>query len=181
MVERADERLYAAKAQRKAAAAATGTINAESGAETSPHDHATSDSISLTEAAGAPVRLSVRQPKRIDILLIGSDLGGSSFVEPTGTVDLSRHGISLVSRHKLDLEQEVVVRCPETNRETEAKVVRLINSHSDSHTYGLALVGTTIEIFGVEIPALLGESEEKEEEYAITRHGSAPHQNRLSR
>src|SRR5580700_9392120 len=97
MVERADERLYAAKAQRKAAAAATETISAESGAETSPHDHATSDSISLTEAAGAPVRLSVRQPKRIDILLIGSDLGGSSFVEPTGTVDLSRHGISLVS------------------------------------------------------------------------------------
>ena len=181
MVERADERLYAAKAQRKAAAAVTGTISAESGAETSPHDHTTSDSISLTEAAGAPVRLSVRQPKRIDILLIGSDLGGSSFVEPTGTVDLSRHGISLVSRHKLDLEQEVVVRCPETNRETEAKVVRVINSHSDSHTYGLAFVGTTIEIFGVEIPALLGEAEEQEEEVATTCRISAPHQNRLSR
>jgi len=183
MVKRADERLYAAKAQRKTAAAelpaATETIRIESGAEASSHDHAYSGAISLAEAEGAPVRLSVRQPKRIDILLIGNDLGGASFVEPTGTVDLSRHGISLVSRHKLDLEQEVVVRSPETNRETEAKVVRVISSHSDSHTYGLAFVGATIEIFGVEIPALLGESED--EEHATTCHGSATHKNRLSR
>jgi len=72
-------------------------------------------------ATGLPwqvVRRSGRIPKEISILLIGSDLAGKIFSEPTKTALLSLHGASLLARYKLSPEQELVPRWPERNKET---------------------------------------------------------------
>jgi len=184
MIKRADERLYAKKAERKAAekkaaAAAQLPPAAEPAREESvtpvyaaslvpARCDAPSASISQPEAEPVFVRRSVRVPKSIPILLIGSDLTGKMCMEKTKTVDLSRYGLALVSRHKLALDQEITVRCLETNREANAKVVRVISSQLNSHTYGLAFVGSTVEICGVEIPAL-SESEREAERDLLPR------------
>jgi PilZ domain-containing protein len=69
------------------------------------------------------VRSSGRIAKEIPIFLIGSDLDGKVFSEPTNTVLLSLHGAGIVSRHKLSPEQELILRCPERNIEAEIRVV----------------------------------------------------------
>jgi len=51
------------------------------------------------------------------------DLNGKVFSEPTTTVLLSLHGAGLLSRHKLSSEQELVLRWPEPNKETEIRVL----------------------------------------------------------
>jgi diguanylate cyclase (GGDEF)-like protein len=173
MIKRADERLYAKKAERKAAAAAQLPPAAEPAREESvapvyaaslvpARCDAPSASIPQPEDEPAFVRRSVRVPKRIPILLIGNELTGKTIMENTKTVDLSRYGLALVSRHKLALDQEITARCLETNREADAKVVRVISSQLDSYIYGLAFVGSTVEIGGVEIPAF-SESEREAE------------------
>jgi hypothetical protein len=47
------------------------------------------------------VRFTSRIPKEIPILLIGSDLDGTVFSEPTTSAVISLHGAAILSRHKL--------------------------------------------------------------------------------
>src|SRR6202040_3681118 len=84
------------------------------------------------------VRSSGRIPKQIPILLIGSDLDGKVFSEPTHTVLLSLHGAGIVSHHKLSPEQELILRCPERNIEAEIRVVGQLGSRQNIYTYGVA-------------------------------------------
>jgi hypothetical protein len=98
------------------------------------------------------VRRSCRIPKEIPILLIGSDLDGRLFSEPTKTVLLSLHGAGLLSRHKLSPEQELVLRWPEQNKETEIRVVGNIGTSQGVHTYGVAFLDTKLNFWGIDFP-----------------------------
>ena len=98
------------------------------------------------------VRSSGRIPKEIPILLIGDDLGGKVFSERTRTVVLSLHGAGILSRHKLSPEQELVLRWPEQNKETEIRVVGQLGTHDGVHTYGVAFVDPKLNFWGVEFP-----------------------------
>lgn len=100
------------------------------------------------------MRSSGRIPKEIPIILIGSDLGGSVFSEPTKTVLLSLHGAGLLSRHKLCAEQEMVLRCPELNKEAEIRVVGQLGTQQGVHTYGVAFVDASLKFWDVEFPSL---------------------------
>lgn len=114
-------------------------------------------------------RRSGRIAKEVSVLLFGSDLDGKVFAEETRTVLLSRHGAGVVSRFKLTAEQEIIIRRVDTNREAEVRVVGLIGSLSDSHTYGLAFRDTNINFWGVEFPTLT--EREKAARYCLLECG----------
>src|SRR5260370_15929234 len=87
-----------------------------------------------------PVRRSARIPKQIPILLIGSDLDGRMFSESTSTVLLSLHGAGILSCHKLSPEQELILRWPEKNKETDIRFVGPISAQARLPTHGATLL-----------------------------------------
>jgi PilZ domain-containing protein len=98
------------------------------------------------------VRRSGRIPKEIPILLIGSDLDGRVFSESTKTVLLSLHGAGILSKHKLSPEQELILRWPENNKETEIRVVGNLGTHEGMHTYGVAFLDPNLNLWGLDFP-----------------------------
>lgn len=100
------------------------------------------------------VRSSSRIPKQVPILLIGSDLEGKVFSEPTHTVLLSLHGAGIVSHHKLSPEQELILRCPERNIEAEIRVVGQLGSQQGSYTYGVAFTDSALKFWDIDFPPL---------------------------
>ena len=100
------------------------------------------------------MRSSGRIPKEIPILLIGSDLDGRVFSESTKTVLLSLHGAGILSRHKLSPEQELVLRWPERNKESEVRVVGHIGSDSGGHTYGVAFFDPHLNFWEIDFPSI---------------------------
>jgi hypothetical protein len=100
------------------------------------------------------VRITARIPKEVPILLIGSDLDGKVFSEPTNTVVLSLHGAGLVSNHKLSPEQELILRCPDRNSETAIRIVGEVGSSNGVHTYGVAFIDPTLNFWSLEFPPL---------------------------
>jgi hypothetical protein len=100
------------------------------------------------------VRITGRIPKEVPILLIGSDLDGKVFSEPTNTVLLSLHGAGIISHHKLSPEQELILRCPDRNSETAVRIVGEMGSSNVIHTYGLAFVDPNLNFWSLEFPPL---------------------------
>jgi hypothetical protein len=100
------------------------------------------------------VRSSGRIPKEIPILLIGSDLDGRVFSEPTQTVMLSLHGAAIFSCHKLSPEQELILRWPERNKESEIRVVGHIASRPGGHTYGVAFFDPHLNFWEIDFPPI---------------------------
>ena len=100
------------------------------------------------------VRSSSRIPKEIPIFLIGSDLNGKVFSEPTNTVLLSLHGAGIVSHHKLSPEQELILRCPDRNIEAEIRVVGQLGSQQGIYTYGVAFVDPTLKFWDIDFPPM---------------------------
>jgi diguanylate cyclase (GGDEF)-like protein len=166
LTQRADERLYNAKAQRRTAEGAepNGATNFVTQAKDSVSPSGEPEnSLGPDQLARVPlgrVRRSSRIPKKIDVFLIGSDLDGKVFAEQTNTVELSRHGAGVISQHKLAPEQEMILRRQDTNKEAEVRVVRVSGVQPDSHTYGLAFVHSDIDIWDIEFPPLT-ESEQE--------------------
>ncbi len=100
------------------------------------------------------MRSSGRIPKQIPILLIGSDLDGRVFSEPTTTVVLSLHGAGILSRHKLSPEQELVLRWPDKNKETEIRVVGHLGTQSGQHTYGVSFFDPDLNFWEIDFPPI---------------------------
>jgi len=100
------------------------------------------------------MRRSARIPKELAILLTGSDMDGKVFSEQTKTVVLSRHGAGIISGYKLSPEQELIIRCVDSDKEAEIRVVGQIATHSNGYTYGVAFVDSHLDFWGVEFPPL---------------------------
>jgi hypothetical protein len=98
------------------------------------------------------LRRSGRIHKEVPILLIGNDADGKVFCEETKTVVLSRHGAGVVSQHKLPAEQELILRCAETNKEAEIRVVGEVGEESGTFTYGIAFLDPNANFWNVEFP-----------------------------
>lgn len=108
------------------------------------------------ELAGQHVRRSSRIPKEIAILLTGCDANGKQFIENTKTVMLSRYGASIVSKHKLVIEQELILVHTESNKEADIRIVGQIGAANGSYTYGAAFLHPEVNFWGVEFPSLTG-------------------------
>lgn len=100
------------------------------------------------------IRRSGRIPKAVDILLFGTDADGQIFSEQTKTVLLSRHGAGIFSKQKLFPEQEMIIRCVDTNKEAEVRVVGRMGDQSDGYVYGVAFLDPSITLWPVEFPPL---------------------------
>jgi hypothetical protein len=100
------------------------------------------------------VRRSGRIPKEVPILLIGSDLDGRVFSEPTTTVLLSLHGAGIVSQHKLSPEQELILRWTEKNKEAEIRVVGHLGSQNGIYTYGVAFFDPNVNFWDIDFPPI---------------------------
>lgn len=111
---------------------------------------------SVEELTGQHVRRSSRIPKEIGILLTGCDANGKQFIEETKTVVLSRYGAGIVSKHKLAIEQELILVHTQSNKETDIRIVGQIGSANGSYTYGVAFLHPEVNFWGVEFPSLTG-------------------------
>src|SRR5436309_15007009 len=95
------------------------------------------------------LRRSVRIPKEIPIVLIGPDVRGREFVEQTKTVVLSRHGAGSVSKHKLGVEQELIIIQEQYNREAEIRVVAETGSEDGLYTYRITSLDAHSHFWGI--------------------------------
>lgn len=108
---------------------------------------------SVQKLGAEALRRSDRIPKEVAILLIGCDAQGKEFMEQTKTIVLSRHGAGIVSKHKLAVEQEMIIVQIKCNKEAEIRVVGQIGSEDGSHTYGVAFLDPDIDFWDVEFPS----------------------------
>jgi diguanylate cyclase (GGDEF)-like protein len=163
LIKRADERLYIAKANRKAAATADKNSTTEAAVRVKNPGGASVQTSETQRISGTPargVRRSGRLPKKMTVLLVGSNLEGRAFSEKTSTVNLSRHGAAVVSQHKLASEQHVIIRCLDTKMEAEARVVRIAESQTKNHIYGLEFLTAHADFWGADVSPLIGYDDE---------------------
>lgn len=106
------------------------------------------------------VRRSSRIPKEIGILLVGSDMEGKMFSEPTNTVLLSRHGAGIVSQYALSAEQELILRRLDTNKEAEVRVVGNLGAHGKTYTYGVAFLNPEADLWEIQFPSMTDSEKE---------------------
>lgn len=99
-------------------------------------------------------RRSSRIPKQLAIFLIGSDIEGRIFSEETKTVVLSRHGAGITSEHKLSAEQEIIIRCVDSGKEAEARVVGQIGLQDETYIYGVAFLDPALDFWGLDFGEL---------------------------
>ena len=105
----------------------------------------------VIEKPGAKaLRRGIRTSKELTILLVGCDARGREFVEQTKTVVLSRHGAGIVSKHKLGVEQELIVIQEQSKREAEIRVIGEIGSEDGLYTYGVTFLDPNIDFWGIE-------------------------------
>jgi diguanylate cyclase (GGDEF)-like protein len=157
LIARADDRLYAEKANGRDIFQINQDDTKKRTADREVTETTSDDLLGCHRAAithPGRVRRSPRIPKTMLILVVGNDLGGKTFTEKTKVVEISQHGAVIVSQHKLALEQEIIIRCADTNRETEARVVHVIGSEPDTYTYGVALASSTTNFWDVEFAPL---------------------------
>jgi hypothetical protein len=105
-------------------------------------------------------RRSSRIPKQLAIFLIGSDIEGKIFSEETRTVVLSRHGAGILSQYKLSAEQEIIVRCVDSGKEVEVRVVGQIGTSGNRHIYGVAFLDPEVNFWALDF----GERTEAEQQ-----------------
>ena len=99
-------------------------------------------------------RRSDRVILELPIVVSGTDCLGEAFLEQTRTLVLSRHGAKIPLNRKLVPDQEVSVRCHETGRESDARVVGQIGGSEEAFHYGIELLDATADLWGIEFPKL---------------------------
>jgi|SRR5271168_113974 len=98
------------------------------------------------------LRRSGRIAKQIQILLVGTDMGGKVFCEQTSTVLLSRHGAGIVSRHRISPDGVLTVRLPGTEKEAEIRLVGPMGSRGDGSIFGVAFCDAELDFWEIEFP-----------------------------
>lgn len=88
---------------------------------------------------------------------------GRGFVEPTRTLVLSRHGAKILLKRLLVPHQEVSIRCFETRKETDARIVGQIGKSSEGNFYGVEFLDPNVNVWDIEFPPL------SESEKAVAR------------
>jgi hypothetical protein len=84
--------------------------------------------------------------------IIGADIYGQQFFELARTVTIHRTSLSILLQNKLAPDTEVVVRNPETNKETIARVVAEARQSADSYVYGLVILDPSADLWQMRLP-----------------------------
>jgi len=91
-------------------------------------------------------------PQEIAIEVVGSDLNGMQFIEPTRTVSITRDGAIVHLDNNLAPDSELVVRNVQTGEEVLARVVGMLKGDAPGHNYGIAIPRESKNLWGVEFP-----------------------------
>lgn len=97
-------------------------------------------------------RRSDRVELELPIVVTGTDCMGAGFLEQTRTTMLGRHGAKILLARKLVPHQEINIRCLKTSCESEARVVGQLGSEGEAYYYGVELVETEGNPWGIEFP-----------------------------
>ncbi len=97
-------------------------------------------------------RRSDRVILELPIVVSGTDCLGEAFLEQTRTLILTRHGAKILLNRKLVPDQEVSIRCHETGRECDARVVGQIGGTENEFHYGIELLDLNANLWGIEFP-----------------------------
>jgi hypothetical protein len=104
---------------------------------------------------------SRRRSDRVSLILLlevaGTDSNGQEFKEPTRTLLINRTGAVIVFERDLTPNQVIHLRrrAPsETHREAKARVVGQFGRQEDGYLYGIEILDTDSDLWGVEFPPI---------------------------
>ncbi len=97
-------------------------------------------------------RRSDRVSLSIPIEVMSTDVSGEYFTEHAKTTVLSCHGATIIVNRKLAPNQEVLIRRPATNKEAECRVVGQIGGQAGAYVYGVELLDSNENLWGIEFP-----------------------------
>lgn len=95
-------------------------------------------------------RISIELPLEI----FGDDINRFAFSEKTRTAVITRHGAKIYSQRKLGRDQEVVVRCISTGKESDARIVGELAQAPDGYAYGIEFLHPDVNVWDIEFPPL---------------------------
>jgi hypothetical protein len=90
--------------------------------------------------------------KSIPIEVVGTDLDGMQFIEPSSTLRITRDGATILLENKLAPESELVVRNLKSGEEALGRVVGMMKGGVDGHIYGIAIPQQAEKLWGVQFP-----------------------------
>ncbi len=99
-------------------------------------------------------RRSDRISIEIPIEISGDDISGFTFLEKTRTAVISRHGAKIYTRYRFALDQELVVRCLPTGKESDARIVGELGTGPEGRAYGIEFLKPEVNVWDIEFPAL---------------------------
>ena len=97
-------------------------------------------------------RRSDRVAMAISIRVSGLDEAGTKFEVEGRTVNLSRHGATIVLKQPLQARQEVTLRYPRVSKEAAFRVVGRIGGESEDYVYGVAQLDPAADLWGIGFP-----------------------------
>lgn len=106
----------------------------------------------MTPAAN--VRRSDRIELELRITVSGTDAQGQDFMEETYTTLVGRHGAKMVFGRSLVPDQEVVIRCEGSGRESDAWVVGYVGQDEQGKYYSIKFLDPVVDVWGIEFPPL---------------------------
>jgi hypothetical protein len=89
---------------------------------------------------------------QLTIEIIGADLFGMQFFEPSEIMTIYRSGLTVLLENDLALDTEVIVRSPKNNKEAVALVLGRIRKEKRGHVYGLAFVDPSVDPWQLHMP-----------------------------
>lgn len=99
-------------------------------------------------------RRSDRIELRFRISVSGTDAMGRAFLEEGQTLVVSRHGAKIALRRPLVPEQELSLRCVETEKEAVVRVVGQIGEGPEGMYYGVEILDPGLDLWGIQFPPL---------------------------
>jgi len=97
-------------------------------------------------------RRSDRIAMAIPIRVIGKDESGQDFASETHTVNLSRHGATIVLKESLKPDQDLKIILKRRSKSANFRVVGRIGGVSDGFVYGVAQLDAAADIWGIGFP-----------------------------
>lgn len=100
-----------------------------------------------------PKRRSDRIVHVMPIRVYGNDVSGEAFEEEGQTSVLSRHGAAILLKRSLSPEQFLALQRCDKPKETEARIVGLIEHTGETYLYGVAFLDNTADLWEIDFPA----------------------------
>jgi hypothetical protein len=97
-------------------------------------------------------RRSDRIAMSIPIRVSGKDEWGQEFVAESRTVNLSRHGATIILKQNLKPDQDLKISLKRRSKVADFRVVGRIGGESDGFVYGVAQLNADVDIWGIGFP-----------------------------